>query len=166
MVAVITSISPAGHGIFKQISIPSHDPVQNSRFRGLSGMAKPLKKRALQGSHPPNLRAAVVGMQDRVTDPVIRDGVDAQVERPSGGFDPVDDVLPARITWSEKRSHFPGPRRCHGRELHRGDRAKHIFEPANHLDRRGISDRLPGEVERGVPDRAALGYVRTPPSGG
>jgi len=52
MVDVITSISPAGHGIFKQISIPSHDPVQNSRFRGRHGMAKPLKKSAPQGSHP------------------------------------------------------------------------------------------------------------------
>jgi len=52
MVDVITSISPAGHGIFKQIPTNSHDLVQNSRFRGLSGMAKPLKKRTLQGSHP------------------------------------------------------------------------------------------------------------------
>ena len=52
MVAVITSISPAGHGIFKPISTTSHDPVQNSRLRGLRGMAKPLKKSAPQGSHP------------------------------------------------------------------------------------------------------------------
>jgi hypothetical protein len=58
MVAVITSISPAGHGIFKPISTTSHDPVQNSRLRGLRGMAKPLKKSAPQGSHPVKLLAA------------------------------------------------------------------------------------------------------------
>jgi len=52
MVAVITSISPAGHGIFKQIPTTSHNLAQNSRFRGLSGMAKPLKKSAVAGSHP------------------------------------------------------------------------------------------------------------------
>jgi len=54
MVAVITSISPAGHGIFKQIPTTSHNLAQNSRFRGLSGMAKPLKKSAVAGSHPPD----------------------------------------------------------------------------------------------------------------
>jgi len=64
MVAVITSISPAGHGIFKPISTTSHDPVQNSRLRGLRGMAKPLKKSAPQGSHPSGLNQILIGWGD------------------------------------------------------------------------------------------------------